>query len=207
MVMVRRARPAIVRCHFTGAALTYSLWSRGRLLGHSDLCWDTNPDISGLRCGFFDCAEDAIPLVDIVAAVHKAQSALDAAPDSRTAEADFVAAQDRVAALELELRDIDGRVLATSFIEIREDLCFTVRPERSFDDIEFIETLHDAPDDVDDLFECEPFETELANPALLDSFDDEPSASSLDDDDDDSSRYVLAVTFLNRADAPPITRA
>jgi hypothetical protein len=173
------------------------------LLGHSDLRWSSGPDDNHARCGFFECAAGAQPMVDIVAAVEKAESATAGAPDDKTALADLTAATDRVAALDLEIRDADGRTLETTKIEIRDMACVPSCVDRPFDDDESMEEPNGNADGDEDFLERELFEqqpdADLASAALLESFDDEPACSL----DDDLTRYVLAVTFANAADCPP----
>ena len=201
--MVCVAWAAIVWHHFTGAALTYSLWSRGRLLGHSDLRWGIGTAMPGCRYGFLEYLEGAESLLDIAAAVEKAQLAVDDSPNDKTAAADLTAARDRAMALELELRGPDGRVLETSAIEIRESSYVVDCDDQAFDDTELVDELCEELDPDDDFFEHETaeqrFEPELANAALLDSFDNEEPTSSIDDE---SMRYLLTVTLVNPADYP-----
>ncbi len=176
------------------------------MLGHSDLAWGARPDDDGFRCGFFKCAEGAQPIVDVATAVERAESALGDAPDDKTAAADLIAATDRVAALELEIRDPDGRRLETTIIEIGDTLHAVSNVERSFDDTELIEELNEDFDLDDAFLERELFdeqlEGELANATLLDSFDDDGPAYSAADD---PMRYVLSVKFVNPADCPART--
>ncbi len=176
------------------------------MLGHSDLAWGARHDDDGFRCGFFECAEDAQPLVDIIVAVEKAESALDDAPDDKTAAADLIAATDRVAALALEIRDADGRRLETTSIDIGDTLHLASKDDRPFDDTELIEVLNEEFNFEDDILERdlleEQLEADLANATLLDSFDDDDATQSVHDE---RMRYVLSVRFVNVADCPPAT--
>lgn len=157
----------------------------------------------GCRYGFLEYAEGAESAIDVVAAVDKAQWACDDSPNDKTAAADLIAAQDRAAALELEVHGPDGRVLETTAIEIRENSYVADCGDRPFDDAELVDELCEELDPDDDFLEREvfeqQFEPELANATLLDSFADEESASSIDDE---SMRYLLTVTFANPADWP-----
>lgn len=171
------------------------------MLGHSDLAWGARPDDDGFRCGFFACSEGAESLVEILAAVETAESALDDNPDDQTAAADLSAAMDRVAALQLEIRNSEGRVLEATGIGIGDTLHVVSHTDRPFDDGEATEESEDFDVD-DDFLEREVFdqqlEAELTNTTLLDSFDDDMAGVS----DDDPMRYVLSVTFVNPADFP-----
>jgi hypothetical protein len=112
---------------------TYTIWSRGRLLGESDLDYETAfPDS---RFGDFNPTEYGEKLMPMATGLSRALIDLSRSRDNwwslphscrcdamrRTTEyADAKAAEDHVEALELELRGPDGRVIPTSSIGIQD---------------------------------------------------------------------------------------
>jgi hypothetical protein len=95
--------------------MDYTLWSRGRLLGETDLGFVYRKD--GFRCGWFHpnaLGESLMPAATGAAKAMRVEYAI--GPDA-TARADVLAALDQENALELELRD-EGRVIETESIAI-----------------------------------------------------------------------------------------
>lgn len=108
----------------------YTLWSRGRLLGESEL--DLVHCISKLRTGFLYPTALGKTLLPVAAAVSSASIAFSEAleivqSESREATwrrlpeyADYHSACDAFEALELELRDPHGNVISTEYLEVRD---------------------------------------------------------------------------------------
>ena len=104
--------------------MTYTLWGRDRLLGHTDL--DLPHVLPHVRLGFVEPTEEGKRLLPDAAGVPATTAALRRAgglDDDRDAEltteiADFNAACDRREALNLELRDETGAVVPCWFIRI-----------------------------------------------------------------------------------------
>ncbi|MDB4914584.1 MAG: hypothetical protein JWM95_2228 [Gemmatimonadetes bacterium] len=98
--------------------VSYTLWSRGRLIGHTDLAFTT--DIEGARAGFFFPTETGASFVRIAVEASEILLAARDGTDRTTLMADLTAAADRCSALEFELRGPDGVVVATTDIGIRD---------------------------------------------------------------------------------------
>jgi hypothetical protein len=95
--------------------MQYTLWSRGRLLGETDLGFIYREN--GFRIGWFHPNAVGDRLMPAATGVAPAMRyAHDIGPDA-TARADVLAALDQESALELELRH-DGIVIATENIAI-----------------------------------------------------------------------------------------
>jgi hypothetical protein len=94
----------------------YTLWSRGRLLGETDLGFVYRE--RGFRCGWFHptaLGERLMPFATGVAPALRTEFMI--GPDA-TAHADVLAAADQEEALELELHGPDGNRIATESIGI-----------------------------------------------------------------------------------------
>jgi hypothetical protein len=94
----------------------YTLWSRGRLLGETDLGFIFRPN--GFRMGWFHPTALGDRLMPIATGVSPALRTLCMIGPDPTAQADVQAAVDQAAALELELHGPDGAVIATEDIGI-----------------------------------------------------------------------------------------
>ncbi|HEX7942925.1 MAG TPA: hypothetical protein VF488_14025 [Gemmatimonadaceae bacterium] len=107
--------------------MPYTLWSRGRLLGETDLGFIYRED--GLRCGWFhptDLGDRLMPAATGVAPALRTEWAI--GPDATT-RADVLSAVDHEDALELELRGPDGAVIATKSISIIDTYYLLSIPE------------------------------------------------------------------------------
>jgi hypothetical protein len=96
--------------------MQYSLWSRDRLLGETDLGFIYREN--GFRCGWFhpnELGERLMPVASGVAPALRLEFMI--GPDA-TAHADVLAAVDREEALALELRGPDGERIETESIAI-----------------------------------------------------------------------------------------
>lgn len=108
----------------------YTLWSRGRLLGETDLGFIFRHE--GHRCGWFHpnaLGERLMPFATGVAPALRTAFILGHDP---TLEADVLAAVDQDEALELELRGPDGKHIDTESVAIvdTEYLLSLKDPER-----------------------------------------------------------------------------
>ena len=121
--------------------MSYTVWSRGRLVGHTKLSYKRT--LPGLRVGDFESTEVGERLMSMILGVGPAlrtfyDSAIEARdeaeakgekvekgewPDSvraSTEYADAMASQDEFDSLALELRDKDGKVVKTDWIHIKD---------------------------------------------------------------------------------------
>jgi hypothetical protein len=183
-----------------GCAMQYTLWSRGKRLGHTDL--DLPHVQDRVRMGFIEPTEEGTRLLPdatgVPAAAHALAKAARRAAHQRyealTEFADFRAACDRREALDLELRDEMGVLFPCEWIRIND-----------------IDDQSWAEDDFDDDEDLDP-ELEAAidhDAELIESSLDEDDASYFDEDDLDcpspweppdprweTSRYHVMVYLL-----------
>jgi hypothetical protein len=96
--------------------MQYTLWSRGRLLGETDLGFIYREN--GFRCGWLHPNERGERLVPMATGVSPALRVEWIIGPDATASADVQPAIDQEEALELELRRPDGTVIATESIGI-----------------------------------------------------------------------------------------
>ncbi|MGH7679028.1 MAG: hypothetical protein ACRENU_11220 [Gemmatimonadaceae bacterium] len=187
----------------------YSLWSRGRLLGHSKL--DYKRCMPRLRTG--DLAPTAVgeSLMHVVTGVRQAwidamhvavREESVARPENfvRTTEfADVSAAQSRFDALDLELRDPQGTVIPTDDIHVLDT---EVWPPPRYDDLPFPDPiLAETPEEKQLFLDMEH------DAALL----EESFGELWDDEGEDRpwevapvfARYQLYVTLKDDALIPP----
>jgi len=94
--------------------MRYTLWSRGRLVGETDLEFIFR--VNGLRCGWLHPTEVGDRLMAAATGVPP-RSLVMIGPDA-TARADLLSAVDQEEALELQLRGPSGAVIATESIGI-----------------------------------------------------------------------------------------
>jgi hypothetical protein len=159
-------------------AMTYTLWGRDRLLGHTDL--DLPHVQPHVRLGFVEPTEegkrllpDAAGVPATTAALHRARGMVDDRDDAhRTQVADFNSACDRREALNLELRDETGGAVPCWFIRI-----YDLQDESSTD-----EDTEGDTQEFDDAFDDE-LEDEFEGDT---DFDGAPTAW-LEDDCSDAS--------------------
>jgi hypothetical protein len=94
--------------------MQYTLWSKDRLLGETDLGFIYREN--GFRCGWFHptpLGERLMPAATGVAPAMRAEYSI--GPDA-TLQADILAAVDAEEALELELRRPDGKRIETEYV-------------------------------------------------------------------------------------------
>jgi hypothetical protein len=136
-------RIAIIRLDLLGSrAMRYTLWSRGRKLGYTDL--DLPHVQDRVRMGFIEPTDEGIRLLPdatgVPAAAHALAKAAKRAADGRdealTEFADFRAACDRREALTLELRDETGVLFPCEWIRINDIDDHTWADDDIYDDEE-----------------------------------------------------------------------
>lgn len=162
--------------------MTYTLWSRGRLLGESPL--DFVRCMPKLRVGFLHPSPLGEKLLPVAAGVTPASldfgRALQASKrNHRETEwrrmpeyADYRSACDEEEALELELRDPDGKIIPTEHIAVR-DTEFLIawseekakREDEEVPDEDLDEIM--ALDDEDELLPWEAEDDDLDEAALI----------------------------------------
>lgn len=112
--------------------MRYTLWSRGRLLGETDL--DFVYRENGFRCGWLEPTELGHRLMPAATGVAPAlRTECIIGPDA-TARADLLAAVDQEEALELQLRGPGGALIATESIGIIDTHYLLSIPESDLGD-------------------------------------------------------------------------
>jgi len=200
--------------------MSYSLWSRGRLLGTSEL--DFVRCLALHRAGFLQPTEVGEQLLPDACGVSPAFMAMSRlardtpgagaslfeAMRGTTEYADLLAAQDRCAALELELRRADGTLVPTEWIDVKDGE-FLLALAREAE-----EEMARQPDLPSDAFDDRL--ASMLEPAIEHDLDflDEPSAMErLDwdaEEEDEAAdegpielpRYQLHVKLHDEADIP-----
>jgi hypothetical protein len=104
------------RNHLSELSVRYTLWSRNRLLGETDLRFVEGED--QIRVGSLHPTPEGDRLMPVTTGVAAALRAASALGHDPTAEADVRSAIDRQDALDLQLRMPDGRVVQTEDIAI-----------------------------------------------------------------------------------------
>ena len=128
--------------HRTQARLLYTLWSRGRQLGETDLGFAFR--LYGLRCGWLHptaLGERLMPMATGVAPALRAVYTIGRDP---TAHADLCAAVDQEEALELELRAPNGAVIATKDIGIIDTHYLLSLPENDLPEDDALDADQEA---------------------------------------------------------------
>jgi hypothetical protein len=96
--------------------MSYTVWSRGRLLGETDLGFVFR--FRGVRCGWFVPTESGERLMPSATGVGPALRSEHLLGSDATGRADLLSAVDQEEALELVLKGPDGAVIATEDIGI-----------------------------------------------------------------------------------------
>lgn len=183
--------------------MPYTLWSHGRLVGHTDLDIPCVQD--HIRQGFIEPTEegrrilvDATGVPAVMAEGRRGRR--DGTKDDDTVMAEFSAACDRREALELELRDEDGARFECDFIRV-----YDLQDQSLHDDVfdaELDETLEPVSEEerqADD-DERAAFERDLA--VLLEDVEDKYGSSWSPPDERWETMQYHMVVFLHRAREP-----
>jgi hypothetical protein len=131
-----------------GLTEQYTLWSRGRMIGVTDLGFMYHED--GLRCGWLrpnELGERLLPAATGVAPAMRAEFMI--GPDS-TLHADILAALDAEHALELELRGPSGDRIPTEDIGIRDTHYLLSIPQNDRPDEELGELTPEQQAEIDE---------------------------------------------------------
>jgi len=112
----------------TASNFPYTLWSRGRLLGETDLGFIYRDN--GFRCGWLHPTEIGERILPEAAGVAPALRVEFMIGPDENAHADVLAAVDREVALELELRGPDGKRIASEDIGVIDTHYLRSIPER-----------------------------------------------------------------------------
>ncbi|MEO7455737.1 MAG: hypothetical protein ABIY52_05700 [Gemmatimonadaceae bacterium] len=165
--------------------MPYTVWSRGRLLGHSDL--EFRQCFPLARTGWFHPVEGAEPVLEVF---NEPRRVILHARDNHKelVRADLAATSDRAEALELELRGDDGQVVRTEDVSIR-DMDLTMEFAKMSDAREMFESSPEA--ELLGLAEGEDIGSDLFDFADVD--DDEPYEV---DEEIEWPKYQLTVCFI-----------
>jgi hypothetical protein len=160
--------------------MQYTLWSRGRLLGETDLGFIYREN--GFRCGWFHPNERGARLMPMATGVSPARRVEWIIGPDATASADVQSAIDQQEALELELRRPDGTVIDT-------------------EDIGIVDTdyLLSIPDEDHDFGELDA-ESEAEIEALMAEWnEDDDFLADADEEDDEETefpRYQIQIRLV-----------
>jgi len=121
--------------------MPYTLWSRDRLLGESEL--DYAQVLENVRTGDFIATEMGEKLMPILTGVRSTLLEMVRTENRGTAEADVGAAQTHFESLELQLRASDGSVVPTEWIDVRDTESIMNAADDDLSEIDF--SLGDDP--------------------------------------------------------------
>jgi hypothetical protein len=167
--------------------MRYTLWSRGRLLGETNLGFVFR--FGGFRCGWLHptaLGERLMPAATGVAPALRTEWMI--GPDA-TARADVLSAVDQEQALELQLRGPDGGVIATEDIAIIDTHYLLSIAESELDS-------EDAADDAEQDAEIE---------ALLEGWGEDADLADLDrssEEETEFPRYQIQVRLVDHRSVP-----
>jgi hypothetical protein len=163
----------------------YTLWSRGRLLGETDLGFIFRPN--GFRCGWFHPTPLGDRLMPIATGVSPALRTLCMIGPDPTAQADLQSAVDQEKALELELRGPDGAVIPTEDIGI-------------IDTHYLLELARSDPREEEEL---SPEEEAAVEEMLEGLIEDDPIDLGLSSEEETNfPRYQIQVHLVDRRSVP-----
>jgi hypothetical protein len=165
----------------------YTLWSRGRLVGETDLGFVFRP--GRFRCGWLHPTASGERLMPAATGVAPAlRTAWMIGPDA-TARADVLSAVDQEEALELELRGPDGGVIATEDIAIVDTHYL----------LSIAESDMDSDDDADDAEQDADIE------ALLERWNEGGDLAGLQlqsEEETELPRYQIQVRLVDHRSVP-----
>ena len=127
----------------------YTLWSNGRLLGHTDLGFRGNSDVA--KVGWFHPTEVGERCMHVMTAGSRILLERDGV-DRKTLSADFCSAANRIDAMSLELHDDSDTVVNTESIGIT-DTEILLAFHRLDDTLDILHTgsFEEMPEDDDDI--------------------------------------------------------
>lgn len=202
--------------------MPYTVWSRGRLIGETDLGF--HPLIEQLRSGWFHPTPEGERLMPMVASVSPAMRAylhrdkVDASGngfvlpelEGSALFADLAEAFQHLLSFELELRREDGSVVPTSDIGLQDTHQLLALAEEEEIDGASVECLEVDDHPADGIEDVEPFDAELLRRGelpddVLGEWVDDISTGSWTPEEPDENRfprYQIHVQLL-RGDAIP----
>ena len=164
--------------------MVYSIVSRGRVLGTTDLGFIYRPDVH--RCGWLHptpLGERLLPIAAGVAPAMRAEYML--GPDT-TLHADVISACDQEEALELELRREDGALIETTDIGII--------------DTHYLLSIPISEDDED--FELTPEQQAEIDDVVAEMRAEEWKVSAEDEEETDFLQYQVQVRLVDQYAVP-----
>ncbi len=131
---------------FIPRAMPYTLWSRGRLVGHTEFEFVANTDEH--KMGWFHPTEVGLGILEIMTEPSRVVCSIRHGVDVEGIRVDLDAATDRIAALDLELRSPEGTVLAVEDIGINDterlmQLARDTEDDQELDDLDELDELSD----------------------------------------------------------------
>jgi len=166
--------------------MTYSVWSRGRLIGHTDLAFVYREN--GFRCGWFQPNELGEKLIPAATGVSPAMRESREAGRDVLRDPDVLSAFDHEQALEMKLHGPNGDVIETEMIAIIDTHYLLSLPDRPIDD-----------DWGEPLFSDEPgqFDPDEEEPWSMDCESDEPWQES-----EEFPRYQIQAHLVDHNAIP-----
>lgn len=164
--------------------MVYSIVSRGRVLGTTDLGFIYRPDVH--RCGWLHptpLGERLLPIAAGVAPAMRAEYML--GPDT-TLHADVISACDQEEALELELRREDGTLIETTDIGII--------------DTHYLLSIPISEDDED--FELTPEQQTEIDDVVAEMRAEDWKVSADDEEERDFPQYQVQVRLVDQNAVP-----
>jgi hypothetical protein len=167
--------------------MAYTLWSRGRLLGETDLGFRYREN--GFRCGWLHPTDLGIRLLPFATGVAPAMRMMRTLGADETARADCLAAFDQEQALALELRGPDGATIPTEDIAVVDThYLLSIPPD-------------DAPETNDVLY-CSDSEIE----EMMEEWDEDGIDLGVSDpllqDESEHPQYQLQVRLVDAISVP-----
>jgi hypothetical protein len=168
--------------------MPYSIWSRGRLVGHTDLGFIYREN--GFRTGWFHPNELGDKLMPTATGVAPAMRASHEAGKNVLTDPDVTSAYDYEQALELELRAPDGKRIETEHLAIIDT-----------------EYLLSIPDPLESYDHIEPFDCEQQPAEASESEDEDDWLADEEPDEpwrapEDFPRYQIQICLVDH-DAVP----
>lgn len=167
--------------------MQYTLWSRGRLLGETDLAFVSREN--GHRCGWFHpnaLGERLMPEATGVAPAMRLEYSV--GPDA-TLHADVLAACDAEEALELRLRGPNGTCIETESIAITDTHYLLSIPDNDLID----------PDEANELT---PEQQAEVDEWVAEWHAEHPETSYIDEEEVELPRYLIQIQLIDDRSVP-----